>query len=84
MDKVFFINSGAEANEGAIKLARKYGAKYKNGCLLYTSLNRATTSIRGALDGEIPVEELTALEKSYYNTCKSYLNEALVVSLALD
>lgn len=24
MDKVFFGNSGAEANEGAIKLARKY------------------------------------------------------------
>lgn len=31
MDKVFFINSGAEANEGAIKLARKYGVLYKNG-----------------------------------------------------
>jgi acetylornithine/N-succinyldiaminopimelate aminotransferase len=29
-DQVFFANSGAEANEGAIKLARKYGAKYKN------------------------------------------------------
>ena len=25
-DRVFFANSGAEANEGAIKLARKYGA----------------------------------------------------------
>jgi len=31
MDKVFFINSGAEANESAVKLARKYGQKYKNG-----------------------------------------------------
>ncbi|WP_109477912.1 acetylornithine transaminase [Paraburkholderia sp. C35] len=30
-DKVFFTNSGAEANEGAIKLARKYGKKFKNG-----------------------------------------------------
>jgi acetylornithine/N-succinyldiaminopimelate aminotransferase len=30
-DQVFFANSGAEANEGAIKLARKCGAKYKNG-----------------------------------------------------
>jgi len=29
-DKVFFSNSGAEANEAAIKLARKFGAK-KNG-----------------------------------------------------
>lgn len=30
-DKVFFANSGAEANEGAIKLARKWGKKFKNG-----------------------------------------------------
>ena len=30
-DEVFFANSGAEANEGAIKLARKYGALHKNG-----------------------------------------------------
>jgi acetylornithine/N-succinyldiaminopimelate aminotransferase len=30
-DRVFFANSGAEANEGAIKLARKYGAKRKDG-----------------------------------------------------
>lgn len=28
LDKVFFCNSGAEANEGAIKLARKYAKKY--------------------------------------------------------
>ena len=31
LDKVFFCNSGAEANEGAIKLARKYGRLNKNG-----------------------------------------------------
>ena len=30
-DQVFFANSGAEANEGAIKLARKYGALHKAG-----------------------------------------------------
>jgi acetylornithine/N-succinyldiaminopimelate aminotransferase len=30
-DQVFFANSGAEANEGAIKLARKFGAKHKGG-----------------------------------------------------
>jgi acetylornithine/N-succinyldiaminopimelate aminotransferase len=30
-DRVFFANSGAEANEGAIKLARKYGGLHKNG-----------------------------------------------------
>ncbi len=31
MEKVFFTNSGAEANEGAIKLARKWGARNRNG-----------------------------------------------------
>ena len=30
-DQVFFTNSGAEANEGAIKLARKNGALHRNG-----------------------------------------------------
>jgi predicted acetylornithine/succinylornithine family transaminase len=31
LDKVFFSNSGAEANEGAVKLARKYAKSYLNG-----------------------------------------------------
>jgi acetylornithine/N-succinyldiaminopimelate aminotransferase len=30
-DRVFFANTGAEANEGAIKLARKYGALHRGG-----------------------------------------------------
>ncbi|MBI3964579.1 MAG: acetylornithine transaminase [Chloroflexi bacterium] len=30
-DKVFFCNSGAEANEGALKLARRYGRKQRDG-----------------------------------------------------
>ncbi|MBI2953289.1 MAG: acetylornithine transaminase [Chloroflexi bacterium] len=30
-DRVFFCNSGAEANEGAIKLARKFGKIHRNG-----------------------------------------------------
>ncbi len=30
-DRVFFANSGAEANEGAIKLARKWGQKNRKG-----------------------------------------------------
>ena len=30
-DQVFFTNCGAEANEGAIKLARKWGTLYKGG-----------------------------------------------------
>src|ERR1035437_6981615 len=31
MDQVFFANSGAEANEGAIKLARKFGKVHRGG-----------------------------------------------------
>lgn len=31
MDRVFFASSGAEANEGAIKLARKWGRLHKHG-----------------------------------------------------
>ena len=31
LDKVFFCNSGAEACEGAVKLARRYGHHYLNG-----------------------------------------------------
>jgi len=30
-DRVFFANSGAEANEGAIKLARRWGARHRGG-----------------------------------------------------
>ncbi len=31
LDQVFFANSGAEANEGAIKLARKWGGLHRDG-----------------------------------------------------
>lgn len=31
LDRVFFANSGAEANEGALKLARKWGRVHKDG-----------------------------------------------------
>ena len=31
LDKVFFCNSGAEANEGAVKLSRRYGQRHLNG-----------------------------------------------------
>src|SRR5216683_138232 len=50
----FFSNSGAEANEGAIKLARKYGRLHRNGAFEIISMERsfhgrtlATTSATG-------------------------------------
>jgi predicted acetylornithine/succinylornithine family transaminase len=40
LNKVFICNSGAEANEGACKLARRYGKKNRNGAYeVITALN---------------------------------------------
>jgi predicted acetylornithine/succinylornithine family transaminase len=39
-DRIFFCNSGAEANEGAIKLARKYGMLHHGGAYrIITAIN---------------------------------------------
>jgi len=40
-DQVFFCNSGAEANEGAIKLARKWGAKNRDGAFEIVTFDNA-------------------------------------------
>ena len=40
-DKVFFANSGAEANEGAVKLARKWGSLHKDGAYEIITLDHA-------------------------------------------
>jgi acetylornithine/N-succinyldiaminopimelate aminotransferase len=52
--RAFFSNSGAEANEGAIKLARKFGRLHRNGAYGIISMDRsfhgrtlATTSATG-------------------------------------
>jgi acetylornithine/N-succinyldiaminopimelate aminotransferase len=39
--QVFFCNCGAEANEGAIKLARKWGRMYRNGAFEIITTNNA-------------------------------------------
>lgn len=44
LQKVFLCNSGAEANEGAVKLARRYGARHLNGAYEVIS---ATGSFHG-------------------------------------
>ncbi len=40
-DRVFFCNSGAEANEAAIKLARKWGKAHRNGAYRLIAAERA-------------------------------------------
>jgi acetylornithine/N-succinyldiaminopimelate aminotransferase len=44
LDRVFFGNSGAEANEGALKLARKYGKQQRDGAY---EVITATNSFHG-------------------------------------
>ncbi len=39
LDRVYFANSGAEANEAAIKLARKWGHEHKNGAFEIIAAN---------------------------------------------
>jgi predicted acetylornithine/succinylornithine family transaminase len=41
LDRVFFANSGAEANEGAIKLARKYGKQHRRGAYEIITANNS-------------------------------------------
>ena len=41
LQRTFFANSGAEANEGAIKLARKWGQKYRNGAYEIITMDHA-------------------------------------------
>ncbi|MBE6092809.1 MAG: acetylornithine transaminase [Selenomonas ruminantium] len=59
LDKVFFANSGAEANEGAIKIARKYGY----------SINPEKTEIISAWDSfhGRTLATLTATGQTHYH-----------------
>jgi acetylornithine/N-succinyldiaminopimelate aminotransferase len=41
LDRVFFTNCGAEANEGAIKLARKWGQKYRDGAFEFITMENS-------------------------------------------
>ncbi|MGI8552581.1 MAG: acetylornithine transaminase [Dehalococcoidia bacterium] len=41
MDRVYFVNSGAEANEAAIKLVRKWGGEQKDGAFEIISTTNA-------------------------------------------
>ena len=43
-------------------------------------LYRCGENLQKALNGEISVTELSGLEKSYYNTCRSYLNGNLTTA----
>ena len=67
LDKVFIANSGAEANEGAVKLARKYGKLHRNGAYEVITANNsfhgrtlAMTAATGKPHDEDPFQPLPA------------------------
>lgn len=61
-DRVFFTNSGSEANEGAIKLARKYGSKFLNGAY---EIITATNSFHGRTLATMSATGKKAWDKLY-------------------
>lgn len=71
MDKVFFANSGVEANEGAIKLARKYGRLHRSGAQsVITTLN----SFHGRTLGMIAATGQPAYQQAWLPLAEGYAN----------
>ncbi len=71
LDKVFFSNSGAEANEGAVKLARRYGSLKLNGAYqVITALNsfHGRTLAMTAATGQAKFQE------AYYPLPEGFVN----------
>jgi acetylornithine/N-succinyldiaminopimelate aminotransferase len=62
LDRVFFGNSGVEANEGAVKLARRYGKLYLNGAFEVITL---TGSFHGRTLAMTAATAQTALQQPY-------------------
>ena len=71
MDKVFFANSGVEANEGAVKLARKYGRLHRDGAQdIITVLN----SFHGRTLGMIAATGQPAYQQAWLPLAGGYTN----------
>jgi acetylornithine aminotransferase len=71
---MFFANSGAEANEGAIKIARKYGKtkfdnkKYKVITLEHSFHGRTITTVKATGQGDMHSENFTPYPEGFsYN-----------------
>jgi acetylornithine/N-succinyldiaminopimelate aminotransferase len=62
LDRVFFGNSGVEANEGAVKLARRYGTLHLNGAFEVITL---TGSFHGRTLAMTAATAQTALQQPY-------------------
>ena len=71
LDKVFFCNSGAEANEGAVKLARRFGKLYLNGAFevitTFNSFHGRTLAMVAATGQKNLQEPYTPLVSGFVN-----------------
>jgi len=71
LDRVFFCNSGAEANEGAVKLARRYGKLRLNGAYevitTYSSFHGRTLAMIAATGQTKFQEPYTPLPVGFVN-----------------
>jgi acetylornithine/N-succinyldiaminopimelate aminotransferase len=71
LDRVFFCNSGAEANEGAVKLARRYGKLRLNGAYevitTYSSFHGRTLAMIAATGQSKFQEPYTPLPSGFIN-----------------
>jgi len=61
-DRVFFCNSGAEANEGALKLARLWGKENKDGAFTIITMER---SFHGRTLGTLSATGQDKIQKGY-------------------
>ena len=62
MDRIFFTNSGAEANEGALKAARKYAWQKKSGRFEFIAMK---DSFHGRTMGSLSVTEHPAYREPF-------------------
>jgi len=71
LDKVFFCNSGAEADEGAVKLARRYGKRYLNGAY---EVITATNSFHGRTLAMVAATGQAKFQQAYLPLPTGFVN----------
>ena len=71
LDKVFFGNSGAETNEGAIKLARRYGKLHLNGAY---EVITATGSFHGRTLAMVAATAQPKFQQPYIPLVNGFIN----------
>ncbi len=71
MDRVFFCNSGAEATEGAVKLARRYGHLHLNGAY---EVITATGSFHGRTLAMVSASGQSKFQKPYAPIPSGFVN----------